>query len=117
MAAVPSEIRVRLDKDELVQAKQVGKRIGLPLNDAVKVFVRKFIEVGGLRFDMRQRAASDNERPVGERLMPIVGLSHPALAEIARTAAVKADVAHLKAGRLPPLESAVPDPEAGPRTR
>ena len=44
MAALAQpEIRVRIDGDELAQAKRVAQTIGLPLNDAVKVFVRKFI--------------------------------------------------------------------------
>ena len=68
MSALPQpEIRVRIDGDELAQAKRVAQAIGLPLNDAVKVFVRKFIEAGGMPFDMRQ-PANDSQKTTGERL-------------------------------------------------
>ncbi len=103
MAALAQpEIRVRIDGEELAQAKHIAQTIGLPLNDAVKVFVRKFIEAKGMPFDMRQ-PANDSHKPMGERLMPILGLSHQELGTIATAAARKADLAHARAKRLPGL--------------
>ncbi len=103
MAALAQpEIRVRIDSEELAQAKRVARSIGLPLNDAVKGFVRKFIEAGGMPFEMRQ-PANDNRKLIGERLMPILGFSHQALGAIASAAARKADLAHTRAGRSPTL--------------
>ncbi len=110
-AAAQPEIRLRLDGEEREQFERVGERIGMSVNDMVRVFVRRTIAAGGMPFEMKA-PTNDNAR-AGERALSIFGQSHAVLAEVASQAAREAAEGHVRAGRLAPSLQ----PDDGARAR
>jgi addiction module RelB/DinJ family antitoxin len=108
------EIRFRIDGGERAQAERIAARIGMSVNDAMKLMLKRFIVEGGLPFPMRDVA---HEHASSERLMPIHGVTHGRLGEIASNAAREADLAHVRAGRLPPVAELDSEADADARSR
>ena len=107
------EIRFRIDSDERDQAEKIAARIGLNLNDAMKIMLKRFIVEGGLPFHMRQA----NRSYVSVRSIPVHGATLATISEIASTAAREAALVHQQAGLLPALEIKDEDEDANTHIR
>jgi antitoxin component of RelBE/YafQ-DinJ toxin-antitoxin module len=94
-----TEIRFRVDPAERAEGSQVAQRLGMDVNDAMRVMWKRFLIERGFPFSMRERR--DEPQPVSLRDLPIHGVTTARLAEIGATAARDAAVGHVKAGRLP----------------
>lgn len=94
-----TEIRFRVDPAERAEGAQVAQRLGLDINDAMRVMWKRFLIERGFPFSMRER--SDEPQPVSLRDLPIHGVTTSRLAEIGAAAARDAAEGHVKAGRLP----------------
>lgn len=112
-ATTHPEIRFRIDGDERDQAEKIAARIGLNLNDAMKIMLKRFIVEGGLPFDMRQADRSH----VSVRSIPVHGVTLATISEIASTAAREAALVHRQTGRLPALEIKDEDEDANTHVR
>lgn len=100
-----AEIRFRIDRDEREQFEQLARRIGMDMNEMVRVFIRRSLAEGGLPFEMRAPAAepvADAQLlPVVQRMPSVHGVSVARLAQIASGAFAAADEEHVLAGRMP----------------
>lgn len=99
------EIRFRIDRAEREQFEQVARRLGMDMNEMVKVFIRRAIAAGGFPFEMRVSAHESALTPqpalVAKQVEPINGVSIAYLSELGRRAFDAAYEEHVRAGRLP----------------
>ena len=110
------EIRFRIDRREREQFEQLAQRLGMDMNEMVRVFIRRSIAAGGFPFEMRAPAEAPPMavpvQPIAEQVSPSLGVSVAYLSALAGRAFAAAHEAHVQAGRLP-ARSAWDGPEAG----
>jgi antitoxin component of RelBE/YafQ-DinJ toxin-antitoxin module len=94
-----SEIRFRVDPTERAEGAQLAERLGMDINEAMRVMWKRFLIERGFPFDMRESRTEPGRVSLGN--LPIHGVSTARLAEVGAAAARDAASAHVKAGRLP----------------
>lgn len=102
------EIRFRIDRREREQFEQLAQRLGMDMNEMVRVFIRRSIAAGGFPFEMRAPAEVSPPAAqllpiadIAEHVSPSLGVSVAYLSELAGRAFAAAHQEHVKAGRLP----------------
>ena len=98
-AVAHTEIRFRVDPAERAEGAELAQRLGMDVNDAMRVMWKRFLIERGFPFSMRERR--EEPQPVSLRDLPIHGVTTGRLAEIGAAAAREATLAHVKAGRMP----------------
>lgn len=88
----PAEVKFRVEPREKAEAERIAAEIGMDVNSAMKVMLKRFIAERGFPFPMNAPAPPDTERRA-------LGATTGQLAEIARAAFGGAAQAHLQAGR------------------
>lgn len=108
--AAPSEPMVKLElqlpASELGEARAAAARLGMPVEEAMRLMLHRLIETRG--WDNLQRSANDNAL---DNKLTAHGVSLGRLAEIAQAAGVAAVARHVQAGRLAPSAEPSPDGE------
>lgn len=96
------KLELQLPASELGEARAAAARMGMPVEEAMRLMLHRLIETRG--WDNLQRSANDNGL---ESRMTAHGVSLGRLAEIAQAGGAAAVDRHVQAGRLTPAQASV----------
>ncbi|NLN48928.1 MAG: type II toxin-antitoxin system RelB/DinJ family antitoxin [Clostridiales bacterium] len=78
MAKKTANINIRIDPETKAGAEQLFAKFGITVTDAVNIFLRQSLMVGGLPFDMRQPAITLKPKAAIQEARDIAAGKNPA---------------------------------------